>query len=176
MKRLLCIFAKIAIATLLAGCGSSEEMEAGPESTGSATQTKELEGPVSFKDAKLEGAVRTALEKPEGIITSKEVASLVELVAEDLGIMDLSGLEHAANLTKLYLAGNQVSDLTPLAGLTNLKYLNLVGNRVTDARPLAKLTSLRELWLVGNEIADGQQAMLKTALPRCEIKFWFGEF
>ena len=60
--------------------------------------------------------------------------------------------------------------------MTGLKYLNLVGNQITEARPLAKLTNLRDLWLVGNEIADGQQAMLKTALPRCEIKFWFGEF
>ena len=101
MKRLLCICAMIAVATLPAGCGNSEDMESKPESTGSATQTKELDEPVSFKDAKLEGAVRTALEKPEGIVTGKEVASLVELVAEDLGIMDLSGLEHATNLTKL---------------------------------------------------------------------------
>ena len=176
MKRLLCICAKIAIATLLAGCGSSEDVEERPQSIGRATQAKEKDGPVSFKDAKLEGAVRTALEKPEGIVTGKEVASLVELVAEDLGIMELSGLEHASNLTKLHLAGNQVSDLTPLAGLTSLKYLNLVGNQITEVRPLAKLTNLRDLWLVGNEIADDQQAMLRTALPRCKIKFWFGEF
>ncbi len=176
MKQLLCICAMIAMATLLAGCGSSEEMEVRPESTGNPTPAKGLDEPVSFKDAKLEGAVRTALEKPEGAVTGKEVASLVELVAEDLGVMDLSGLEHATNLTKLYLAGNQVADLTPLAGLTDLKYLNLVDNRFTDVTPLAKLTNLRDLWLVGNEISDDQQAMLKTALPRCKIKFWFGEF
>ncbi len=139
---------------LLAGCGSSGEREAEPRSLRSRTQKKEWNEPVFFQDAKLESAVRTALEKPEGTITGKEVASLVELVAEDLGIKDLSGLEHATNLTKLYLTGNQV----------------------TDVRPLAKLTNLRELWLVGNEIADEQQSMLKTALPGCEIKFWFGEF
>ena len=161
---------------LLAGCGSSGEREAEPRSLRSRTQKKEWNEPVFFQDAKLESAVRTALEKPEGTITGKEVASLVELVAEDLGIRDLSGLEHATNLTKLYLAGNQVADLTPLAGLTDLKYLNLVDNRFTDVTPLAKLTNLRDLWLVGNEIADDQQAMLKTALPRCKIKFWFGEF
>ena len=139
---------------LLAGCGSSGEREAEPRSLRSRTQKKEWNEPVFFQDAKLEVALRTALEKPEGTVTGKEVASLVELVAEDLGIRDLSGLEHATNLTKLYLTGNQV----------------------TDVRLLAKLTNLRDLWLVGNEISDDQQAMLKTALPRCKIKFWFGEF
>ena len=150
MKKLL---AATFVALLMVGCGR-EEREAEPRSLRSRTQKKEWNEPVFFQDAKLEVALRTALEKSEGTVTGKEVASLVELVAEDLGIKDLSGLEHATNLTKLYLTGNQV----------------------TDVRPLAKLTNLRELWLVGNEIADEQQAMLKTALPRCEIKFWFGEF
>jgi Leucine-rich repeat (LRR) protein len=40
--------------------------------------------------------------------------------ARDRGILDLTGLEHATNLTELSLQSNQISDVSALASLTNL--------------------------------------------------------
>tara|TARA_Y100000588_G_C13486736_1_gene599206 strand:+ start:323 stop:526 length:204 start_codon:yes stop_codon:yes gene_type:complete len=67
-----------------------------------------------------------------------------------------------------------------LAGLTNLKWLNLGGyyKPIKDVTPLAKLTNLESLSIGvgpgGNKtlsIPDDQKAMLKEALPNCEIRF-----
>ncbi|HOS67503.1 MAG TPA: hypothetical protein PLI54_06160, partial [Methanoculleus sp.] len=75
---------------------------------------------VSFPDTDLEAAVRDALDKPRGDITTDDMAGLGALDAEDKGISDLSGLEHAVNLRGLDLDSNEISDLGPLAGLTDL--------------------------------------------------------
>ena len=40
---------------------------------------------------------------------------------------------------------------------------------ITDLSPLAELKGLKELTLTGNPIPNGQKAMLKKALPNCEI-------
>ena len=57
-----------------------------------------------------------------------------------VGISDLSGLEHAVNLDRLYLEQNQISDLGPL---TNLSRIYLADNLVSDISPLSNLTGLR---------------------------------
>ena len=48
--------------------------------------------------------------------------------ARDRGILDLTGLEHATNLTELSLQSNQISDVSALASLTNLTELVLRSN------------------------------------------------
>ena len=66
-------------------------------------------------------------------------------------IIDLSGLEHATQLTTLDLGGHGVTDLTPLEKLTKLTSLDLGGvsrlrgNGIVDVSPLAELEELREL-------------------------------
>ncbi len=109
---------------------------------------------VSFPDADLEVAVRDALGKPGGDITADDMATLGALDADDRGISDLSGLEHAVNLRDLDLEDNEISDLSPLANLTALRSLDLEDNEISDLRPLANLTALRSLDLEGNEISD----------------------
>ena len=60
------------------------------------------------------------------------------------GIADLTGLEHANRLSKLFLSTvittSHISDLSPLARLTSLKVLDLDYNKITDISPLAGLT------------------------------------
>ncbi len=174
---------------------------------------------VHFPCPNLEAVVREELRRPKGDLTRKDMLFLVNFEMEDKGITDLSGLEHAINLTLLDIwadpwvdpscidyagdmggrhvsAYNQVDltplanltnlttlclgslettifdDLTPLAGLTNLTELNLGYNQITDVSPLMGLTQLVSLSLGNNPmITDEQQAMLKKALPNCEISF-----
>jgi hypothetical protein len=139
---------------------------------------------VELKCPNMEKAVREALEKPEGEITRGDMLGLdgFSVDTEDLEdsekVTDLSGLEHAVNLTDLGLGSNsnqitdisplqgltnltylglvdtQISDISPLQGLTNLTYLGLEGNQITDISPLQGLTNLTELFLFGNQITD----------------------
>jgi Leucine-rich repeat (LRR) protein len=56
-----------------------------------------------------------------------------ELEADNKAIHDLTGLEHAVNLTELSLRDNQFSFVSPLASLTNLT--NLTNNSADDGSP-----------------------------------------
>ena len=76
---------------------------------------------VSFPHANLEVALRDALRISEEGITVDDMATLSALDADDRGISDLSGLEHAVNLRELDLEDNEISDLGPLANLTSLQ-------------------------------------------------------
>lgn len=67
---------------------------------------------VAIKDANLVKAICKELGKDymDGVtITQKEMESLTELVAENAGITDLTGLNKAINLEKLDLSGNDLS-------------------------------------------------------------------
>ncbi len=106
-------------------------------------------------------------------------------------IENLTGLEHAENLTTLLLGSNNVRDLTPLSGLTkltrleiysnrvvfltplkdltNLKSLNLSHNQISDITPLKNLTNLTELFLHVNEIKDVTPLMGLTNLTKLSL-------
>ena len=88
---------------------------------------------VSFADANLEGAVRRTLGKPEGALTSDDLASLTRLDAVGLSIQSLAGLEHATALSYLDLLGNPISDVSPLARLTKLETLDLGGTSIGNS-------------------------------------------
>ena len=132
---------------------------------------------VEFPDVNLANKVREALNLPAGAAIPKaQLATLTSLYAAAQGIHDITGLEHATqlteldlryqeiidisplagltNLTRLELRGNKIIDISPLAGLTNLTRLDLGRNNITDISPLAGLTNLTSLWLGGNPITD----------------------
>ena len=48
---------------------------------------------------------------------------------------------------------------------------DLENNQISDLSPLAGLTNLNILFLKDNPIPEDQKAMLKKALPNCEILF-----
>jgi Leucine-rich repeat (LRR) protein len=64
-----------------------------------------------------------------------------------------------------------ITDLSGLQYAINLKGLDLKWNQITDLAPLSKLTDLKWMILLGNPIPDDQKAMLKKALPDCDIHF-----
>jgi internalin A len=113
-------------------------------------------------------------------------------------ITDLMSLAALTNLTDLTLNGNEITDLRPLAELKNLSGLGLGRNEITDVGPLSELKNLTGLELHhkytrrGNYdltplagltklewlnlefnffITDDQKAMLRKALPNCNIIF-----
>ena len=124
-------------------------VSAGLPSAGKATDEAVI------PDAKLRSAIETALGKASGTtITKGEMETLTILVARDMGISDLTGLEFATNLRSLWLGDNDITDLSPLADLTNLTDLDLYNNNITDLSPLTGLAKLTHLTLSGNNITD----------------------
>ena len=120
---------------------------------------------VDIPDSNLRAAVEKTLGKASGAaITVADMATLTRLEARNANITDLTGLEHATNLTELLLGAevvdnswinsNSISDLSPLVGLTNLTWLNLEFNSISDISPLAGLTNLTRLNLEFNSISD----------------------
>ncbi len=136
---------------------------------GTVTFNAVVEPAIDILDPNLRAAIEEALGKAkEDSITPSEMATLTDLVAKNANISDLTGLQHATNLTRLDLGAewvetegewelvnsNSVSNLSPLAGLTNLIYLNLNITSISDISALAGLTSLTELWLEHNRISN----------------------
>ncbi len=113
--------------------------------------------PVStlIPDANLHAVIAEALSKElDDAITKADLAGLTQLEADEAGITDLTGLEHAKNLERIALRHNAISDLSPLADLTSLREIYLDGNGVVDVSPLARLINVRRLELEGNAIRD----------------------
>ena len=120
---------------------------------------------VEFVDAKLAEVVRSTLNldaKGAHIdflkIPEAALANLTKLYAsshsDPVKITNLTGLEHATQLTDLTLWYNNISDVTPLAPLLQLVELNLSYNDISDVTPLLGLKSLKKLYLEGNPIWD----------------------
>ena len=120
---------------------------------------------VTFKDVNLEAVVREKLGKASGGITVGDMKSMTgKLNATNRNISDLSGLEHAVNLTILWLDYNQITDVTPLKDMTGLTILLLNDNLVKNISPLINLTNLTNLWLHNNQISDISSLSKMTSL------------
>ena len=110
---------------------------------------------VHIPDQNLRAAIAESLGKnPNAQITVEEMEGLGRLTAENRGIHDLTGLQFATNLSRLYLRDNQISHLSPLAGLINLRNLKLDYNLISDISPLRGLQNLIELDIVGNRVSN----------------------
>ena len=79
---------------------------------------------------------------------------MTSLVAQEVNITDLTGLETATNLKTLWLNQNSIADISAVAGLTHLTQLLLEGNAISDISPVEGLTHLTTLWLGDNTISD----------------------
>ena len=106
-------------------------------------------------DPNLRQAVRETLELPDDVLlTQLEIKRLTKLDAQDRQITNLTGLEHAINLTWLNLGVNEVRDISPLAGLIHLEDLWIYVNLLSDISPLANLVNLKILDLGVCQISD----------------------
>jgi len=114
---------------------------------------------VFFKDAALENKIRYDLGKPLGLLTQRDLLQVKTLIASELGIKDLRGLEYCLNLRVLDLSNNSISDLSPLKGvenklLENLVWLDLDTNNILNIEPLASLKNLSFLNIDSNQLTD----------------------
>ena len=103
---------------------------------------------VEIPDPNLHNAIRETLNLPAGTpITQADMLQLTELESWHSQIADLTGLEHATNLTVLKFYANPFDDISPLANLTQLTELHLTGSQIVNLSPLANLTQLTYLRL-----------------------------
>ena len=121
---------------------------------------------VIVRDTNLRTKIIETLGKPQGVqLTAGDMLGLTQLDARNANIQNLTGLEHAHNLTSLNLNGeyiegegtvnsNTISDFSPIAGLTRLTRLNLSLCGLSDASFVSGLTQLTELHLGRNTISD----------------------
>ncbi len=118
-------------------------------------------GEITIPDVNLRAVIEDSLKKASGeAITAAEMATLMRLEAPNSHIRDLTGLEHATELTVLNLGdvfvngnrlnSNDITDLSPLSGLTRLTELHLHRNMIYDISPLSGLTELRLLDVSAN--------------------------
>ena len=108
-----------------------------------------------FKDAALEAALRQALRRPQGRLTSEAITSLTKFnLSSTYDVQSLVGLEHFTALQSLSLRNSQIAEVGPLAGLTNLEWLDLQNNQIAEVMPLANLNNLQSLYLTHNQIAE----------------------
>ena len=115
-------------------------------------------------DANLRKAVRKALKLASDAIFSQEDMQSLTHLSVQIRIKELTGLEHATQLTELNVRYSDIGDISPLAGLTSLTILDLRGNNINDVTPLAKLVNLEKLWLSENPITDISPLAGLTAL------------
>ena len=118
---------------------------------------------VSIPDPNLAAALR---EEIGDAITTHTILDLTRLSAENNGITDLTGLEHASNLNLLLLGVNTISDFSPIAGLTRLRFLSLAGCGISDVSFLSDLRQLTYLGLGSNSISDVSPLATLTKLDR----------
>ena len=111
---------------------------------------------VQMPDANLTAVVRETLDLGSNeAITQQALQGLTNLNAQWKQITDLTGLEHATNLTWLYLWDNQINDLTPIKNLKTLHTLEVCNNPLSDITPIAGLTNLVDLSIgCGGYISD----------------------
>ncbi len=109
---------------------------------------------ISIPDPNLAALIRDTLDlAPDAPITQLNMLELTRLESTTpLGITTLKGLEHATQLRRLYLSGEQITDLTPISKLKHLETLSIPGNQGTDISQLSKLKYLLELSIENNGI------------------------
>ena len=110
---------------------------------------------VEIPNPNLRAAIHEALNLPDGVpITQAAMRRLTKLESPGKQIQDLSGLEHAVNITWIDFRDNQITDLSPLTSLTRLEVLIMGENPISDLSPLAKLTRLSTFYVWECPIVD----------------------
>ncbi len=126
---------------------------------------------VNLPDTNLSAKITETFGKPTGAsITVTDMLTLKSLTANNASISDLTGLQHASNLTTLMLDGNNLSNIDPLTGLTQLTTLSLDNNNLSDITPLVELTQLESLSLENNKLSEVAPLVELTELKTLRLR------
>ena len=111
---------------------------------------------VDVPDPALNRLIRETLDiRANRPITRDDMLSLKHLDAGgNIGITNLTGLEHATNIIGLGLYHNPISDISAMSNMTLLQGFNLWGCQVADIGPLENLHNLQSFVLGNNRIID----------------------
>jgi len=107
---------------------------------------------VCIPDPNLLAAVETELALTDPNFT--DMCRLTVLDARHLGISNLTGLEQAPSLMRLYLGRNSCSDISALSRLKFLTDLGLQGDNIGSTSILVDLSNLTWLDIFRNQISD----------------------
>ena len=116
----------------------------------------------------IRGALKLSLDDP---ITQQAMQNIKVLVAYNTLIKDITGLEHATQLTELTIHNNHISDITPLSKLTTLTFFSAHHNKIDDISPLKNLRNLTHIILAGNQISDIAPLERLTKLTELHLSF-----
>jgi Leucine-rich repeat (LRR) protein len=122
---------------------------------------------VAISDPNLEQAIREALNKPSGDLTTEDTQGLTALFAPNRGITTLDGFNTASNLVILDLNYNALSSASLGPGFPRLEHAKFRGNGMTNFTATGPLPSLDHLELSENmltNVAFLQQTPLMTYL------------
>lgn len=121
---------------------------------------------VKIPDASLKRALTSACAKADG--EAMTVYDMIYALPETLDISkleisDLTGMEYAINVRKLYASGNKLEDISPLKNLYNLTYLDISQNSIAFLP--GWLFSMHSLSILN---ASGNKASSITAVTTAE--------
>jgi internalin A len=149
---------------------------------------------VSVDNPDVEAAIRLKAQKPEGDLTTADLAKLrslnlsrVELDELDIclfrhmknlrelflgpgGIDDLSSIENSIQIESLRASMNPIVDLGPLSKMTKMDRLDLGNTKVEDLSALSNMLQMTELMLDGSPVADLAPLQDLTKLERLSLK------
>jgi len=126
---------------------------------------------IKFQDAKLEAAIRKAINKPKGKILITDVKKVKKLNLSNKQISNIQGLQHFKALTDLKLNNNNIKDISYLSGLTNLVYLEVNQNQISNIGPVKYLKKLACLWVMENRIKDITPLKGLTSMGSLDLRF-----
>ena len=126
---------------------------------------------IQLPDTNLTAKIAETLGKPtDAPITMGDMLTLTSLTANNAGISDLTGLQHASNLITLMLDGNNLSNIDTITRLTQLRTLSFDNNNLSDVAPLVELTQLETLSLENNNLSDVAPLVELTELKTLRLR------
>jgi Leucine-rich repeat (LRR) protein len=132
------------------------------------TATAQLQN-ITITDPGLDAAIRAALNKTNGPLTTADLLNLTSLEAQNRGITNVQGLELAGNLKALDLEDNNLTNFSFPGTLTNLTSLDLSFNALVQFSLPSGLTNLNELLLSGNQLTNITLPSGLTALSDLDL-------
>jgi hypothetical protein len=131
---------------------------------------------VDIPDPGLEAAIRDYLHMPTGPIEDRDLRLIIVLLADDMGITDLTGLEYCDYLRHLFLHNNNISDISALSGLSHLEEVFLWNNPLSyeaintdipalQSRGVEVYFSYRIPWTLLKVSGDTQSNWIGFTLP-----------
>lgn len=125
---------------------------------------------ITIKDPALAKDIRAALKLSDtDPITSDNILNLTELRTKGSGILDLSGLEFAKNLTTITFDTEKISSLAPLENLTKLNSVGVPNCPHLPMSEVLRLKNLTALDLSGNKYDQSEFSKLSTYSGMTEL-------